>query len=179
MADDAGAARELTVSSSTVWSSAVWRATLLGSAVVMVLAVLVAWLGFRAYQSHQAQAARNQFVAAARLSALNLTTIDWQRADADVRRILDGATGEFYDDFAKRSQPFVDVVKRARSTTVGTIMEAGLESQTVDTAQVLVAVTVSTSNAGAPEQDPRAWRMRLNVAKVGDRAKVSHVEFVP
>ena len=86
--------------------------------------------------------------------------------------------GQFHDDFAKRSQPFVDVVKQAKSTTVGTITEAGLESETADSAQVLVAVTVTTSNAGAPQPDPRAWRMRISVQKVGDQAKVSNVEFV-
>jgi Mce-associated membrane protein len=155
------------------------RGMLLGLAVVAALVALVGWLGFRAYQSHQAQAQRSEFLQAARQSALNLTTIDWQKVNTDVRRILDGATGEFHDDFAKRSQPFVDVVKQAKSTTVGTITEAGLESETADTAQVLVAVTVKTSNAGAPEQDPRAWRMSISVQKVGDQAKVSSVEFVP
>ena len=44
---------------------------------------------------------------------------------------------------------------------------------------MLVAVTVTPSNAGAPEQQPRAWRMRISVQKVGDDAKVSNVEFVP
>jgi Mce-associated membrane protein len=43
----------------------------------------------------------------------------------------------------------------------------------------LVAVTVKTSNAGAPEQAPRAWRMRISVKTVGDEAKVSDVKFVP
>jgi Mce-associated membrane protein len=43
----------------------------------------------------------------------------------------------------------------------------------------LVAVTVKTSNAGAPDQQPRSWRMRISVQKVGDEAKVSNVEFVP
>ena len=159
--------------------SAVWRATLLGLAVVVALAVLVGWLGFRAYQSHQGQTQRSQFLQAARQGALNLTTIDWQKADSDVQRILDGATGQFHDDFAKRSQPFVDVVKQTKSTTVGTVTEAGLESEAAGTAEVLVAVTVKTSNASAPEQDPRAWRLRIAVQKVGDQAKVSNVEFVP
>ncbi|MDT5182404.1 MAG: Mce-associated rane protein [Mycobacterium sp.] len=160
-------------------ASPVWRATQLGLAVVVALAVLVGWLGFRAYQSDQGQADRSQFLHAARQTALNLTTIDWQKVDSDVQRILDGATGEFHDDFAKRSQPFIDVVKQSRSTAVGTITEAGLESETAGTALVLVAVTVKTSNAGAPEQDPRAWRMRISVRQVGDQAKVSNVEFVP
>src|SRR6516164_2496369 len=137
------------------------RATLFGVAMVVVLAGLVGWLGFRAYQSQQAQAQRSQFLQVARQGALNLTTIDWQHAEADVRRILDGATGEFYDDFAKRSQPFIDVVKQAKATTVGTITEAGLESETADTAQALVAVSVQTSNAAETNQEPRAWRMRI------------------
>ncbi len=151
----------------------------IGLAVVVVLAGLVGWLGFRAYQSHQADEQRKLFLQVGRQGALNLTTIDFQQADTDVQRILDGATGQFYDDFSQRSQPFVDVVKRAQSKSVGTVTEAGLESQSGDEAQVLVAVTVKTSNAGAAEQEPRAWRMRLSVQKVGDEAKVSNVEFVP
>ena len=151
----------------------------IGLAVVVVLAGLVGWLGFRAYQSHQADEQRKLFLQVGRQGALNLTTIDFQQADTDVQRILDGATGQFYDDFSQRSQPFVDVVKRAQSKSVGTVTEAGLESQSGERAQVLVAVTVKTSNAGAAQQEPRAWRMRLSVQKVGDEAKVSNVEFVP
>jgi Mce-associated membrane protein len=62
---------------------------------------------------------------------------------------------------------------------VGTVTEAGLESETANDAQVLVAVTVKTSIASAPEQNPRAWRMRVSVQKVGEDVKVSNVEFVP
>ena len=154
-------------------------ATIAGLALVVVLAGLTGWLGFRAYQSHQADEQRKLFLQVGRQGALNLTTIDWQQADADVQRILDSATGTFYDDFQKRAQPFVEVVKQAQSKSVGTIAEAGLESESDNDGQVLVAVTVKTSNAGAPEQAPRAWRMRISVQKVGDEAKVSHVEFVP
>jgi len=100
-------------------------------------------------------------------------------ADRDVQRILDGATGQFYDDFAKRSQPFIDVVKRAQSTSMGTVTEAGIESETANDARVLVAVSVKTSIASAPEQNPRGWRMRVSVHKVGDDVKVANVEFVP
>ena len=158
--------------------SAPRRATLFGLAVVAALAVLVGWLGFHAHQSHQAQVQRSQFLQVARQGALNLTTIDWQHADADVRRIMDGSTGEFYDDFAKRSQAFIAVLKQAKASSVGTITEAGLESETADTAKALVAVSVQTSNAGVPEQVPRAWRMRIDVKKVGDQVKVDKVGFV-
>jgi Mce-associated membrane protein len=59
------------------------------------------------------------------------------------------------------------------------VTEAGLESETADTGQALVAVTVTTSNAGTPQPEPRGWRLRVFVQKVGDLAKVSNVEFVP
>ncbi|AGB24900.1 hypothetical protein Mycsm_04669 [Mycobacterium sp. JS623] len=151
---------------------------MVGAAAVVALATLAGWLGFRAYQAHQSLSERSQFLQAARQGATNLTTIDWQQADRDVQRILDGATGGFYDDFAKRAQPFIDVVKKSQSSTVGTVTDAGLESQSADSAQVLVAVTVTTSNAGAPQPDPHGWRLRITVQHVGDQAKVSNVEFV-
>lgn len=154
-------------------------AMIAGLVLVVALAGLTGWLGFRTYQSHQADEQRKLFLQVGRQGALNLTSIDWQQADADVQRILDSATGTFYDDFQKRAKPFVEVVKQAQSKSVGTIAEAGLESESGDGAQVLVAVTVTTSNAGAPEQQPRAWRMRISVQKVGDEAKVANVEFVP
>lgn len=154
------------------------RATLFGLAVVVALAALSGWWGYRLHQSNQVQAQRSQYLQVARQGALNLTTIDWHHADADVRRILDGATGDFYNDFAKRSKPFVEVLQQSQATTVGRITEAGLESETADGAQVLVAVAVQTSNAGEADPLPRAWRMRISVQRVGDQVKVSNVGFV-
>ncbi|MDT5260432.1 MAG: Mce-associated rane protein [Mycobacterium sp.] len=154
-------------------------AMLFSLTVIVALSVQLGWLGFRVHQAQKAEAQRSQFLQVARQGALNLTTIDWQHADADVRRILDGATGEFHDDFAKRSQPFIQVVQQAKASTVGTITEAGLESETADTAQALVAVSVQTSNAGETDQEPRAWRMRIYEQRVGNQIKVSNVGFVP
>src|ERR1700754_1308451 len=99
--------------------SAVRRAIVFGATAVVALAAVAGWLGFRAYQAHQSLSERSQFLQAARQGATNLTTIDWQQADRDVQSILDGATGGFYDDFAKRAQLSIDVVKKSQSPTVG------------------------------------------------------------
>lgn len=149
--------------------------------VLLLLAVtgLTGWLGVSAYQVHRDREGRALFLQIARQGVLNLTTIDYKEADADINRILDSATGQFYDDFKSRSAPFVDVVKKAQSKSEGTVTEAGLESRNGDQAQALVAVTVNTSAAGVPQGDPRLWRMRVSLQKVGDTAKVSNVEFVP
>jgi Mce-associated membrane protein len=153
-------------------------ATILGLVAVVALATLCGWLGFRTYESRKAADERNLFLQVGRQAALNLTTIDFEHADDDVQRVLDSSTGTFYDDFQARAQPFKEVVKQAKSKSVGTIAEAGVESITQDGADVLVAVTVKTSNAGAAEQEPRAWRMRITVQKVDDGAKVANVRFV-
>jgi Mce-associated membrane protein len=153
-------------------------AVYIGLTTVAVLAVLVGWLGFRWSQSHTEQQQRAALLAAARQGALNLTTISYTEADGDVSRILDSSTGEFRGDFQKRAQAFIDTIKQAQSKSEGTISEAGIESAQGERAQVLVAVSVKTST-GAAEEQPRLWRMRIGVQKVGDGAKVSNVEFVP
>jgi Mce-associated membrane protein len=149
-----------------------------GLVLVVALAGATGWFGYRAYQADQDQKERDMFLQVGRQAAQNLTTIDFERAEADVQRVLDVATGTFYDDFQKRAEPFLQVVKEAKSKSVGTLGDAGLESVSGDKAEVLVAVTVQSSNAGAPAQPPRAWRMRLTVQRVDDGAKVSQVEFV-
>lgn len=159
--------------------SPVKLAMVVGLVAALGLGGVVGWLGFKTYQLRQEQQQRELFLRVGRQGAVNLTTIDWQNVNNDIQRILDSATGSFYEDFSKRSQPFIDVVKKVQSKSVGTVTEAGLESVSGNEAQVLVAVSVKTSNLGAEDQPPRAWRMRIDVQKVGDGAKVSNVLFVP
>ena len=154
-------------------------ALLIGLTMAAALAALIGFLGIRAHHAQQSADLRAQYLQAGRQGAVNLTTIDWHHADADVQRILAAATGPFYDDFSQRSQPFVEVVKKVQSVSTGTVTVAGVESATDTEAQVLVAVSVQTTTNEAPQQSARAWRMRLSIQKVGDDAKVSNVEFVP
>lgn len=163
------------------WStlSPVRQALVVGLAFAVALVGLCGWLGYRAYQTRQAAEWHGLLVQVGRQGALNLTTIDYAHADDDVKRILDSATGQFYDEFSTRSAPFIDLVKKAQSKTVGTVTEAGVESMSANEGQVLVAVSVTTTNKGASDERPRYWRMRLTVDKNGDGAKVSKVDFVP
>jgi len=153
-------------------------AIFIGLAALLLLGAMVGWLGFRVYQGHTEAEQHALFVQVARQGAVNLTPIDWSEADSDVRRILDSATGPFHDDFAQRSEPFVDVLKQSRSTTEGTVTASALESASENEAQVMVSVSVKTSSAAAAQQNPRSWRMRIAVQKVGDDVMVSKVEFV-
>lgn len=144
----------------------------------LVLAGAAGWLGHRNHTIEQAQQQRENYVQVARQAAVNLTTISYAQADADVQRIVDSTTGEFRDDFTQRSRPFVDVVKQAQSASEGTVTEAGLESVDGDRADVLLAVSVRTTIAGAVQPEPRHWRMRISLQRTGDGPKVSNIAFV-
>ncbi|MGV0779572.1 Mce protein [Mycolicibacterium sp. XJ775] len=152
--------------------------SVVGGAFVVALVALTGWLGFDYYQVHQEQQRRDMFLETARQGATNLTSIDWEHAEDDVQRVLDSSTGRFYDDFEKRSKSFLDVVKQIKSKSVGTVTASALESYSEDKADVLMSVTVRSTNAGVPEQDPQVWRMVLTVQDIEGKAKVSNVEFI-
>ncbi|TPG35944.1 Mce protein [Mycolicibacterium hodleri] len=155
-------------------------ALIAGLVAVLALGGLTGWLGYRANQSRNLEQQRNTFLQVGQQGAINLTTLDYEHIDADVQRILDSATGTFYDDFQQRAPSFIDVVKQVKSKSVGTVTAAALEKGDTSTqAEVLVAITVKSMIVGQPEQQPRAWRMRILVQEIDDQAKVSNVEFVP
>ena len=150
-------------------------------AVVAGLAALLAlnaWLGYRDYQIRHDGDRHRQMVEAGSRGAVNLTSIDHERVEDDVTRIVDSSTGEFRDDFDKRRGPFIDAARTAQSKSVGTVTEAALESADGREGRVLVALTVMTSNRGVPETQPKAWRMRVTVVEDGGEFKVAKVEFV-
>jgi Mce-associated membrane protein len=155
------------------------RPLALGAVILIALGGLFAWLGYRAIETRQAAHQRDLFLQVGRQAALDLTTISAANADTDVARILDSSTGTFHDDWAQRAPAFVEVVKKAQSKSEGSVTAAGLESVESDRARVLVAVAVKSTTVDAPEQKPRAWRMRIDVQRVGDGTKVANVEFVP
>ena len=149
-----------------------------GIAVVVALAALFGWFGQQAYLDWSSDHLRTELLQAGRQGAVNLTTIDYVRAEADVQRVLDASTGVFRADFKSRSSAFIDVVKSAQSKSTGTVTEAAVESVDGESGQVLVVVSVSTTTRGVDDAAPRYWRMRLTVTKDDGDAKVSKVEFV-
>jgi Mce-associated membrane protein len=153
-------------------------ATVCIATIVVSLVALSSWLGYSAYRSYQTDRRQAYFLAFGREAAVNLTTINHTEVDKDIQRILDSATGNFHDEFQDRAKPFVDYVKQSKSKSEGQVTEAGLQSVTSDAARVLVTVSVTTSVAAYPEPHLNRFRLRLDVMEVGDRAKVSRVEFL-
>jgi Mce-associated membrane protein len=162
-----------------------WRlSTLTAGAIAVSVAIaavtaLAASLGWQTLQAHDTQQHRDVVLQVGRQAAINLTSIDYTTVDTDIQRVLDGSVGTFHDEFQTNASAFANVVRQAQTKTHGSVTEAGVESIDGDTAQLLVTASVQTSSAGAPEQQPRIWRMRITVAQTPGGAKVSNVGFVP
>lgn len=147
---------------------------------IVALLATCGWLWTGLHHADTTTQQRELFLSAGRGAALNLTTIRYTDVDADIQRILDGATGKFHDQFQSGAKAFADVVRNSQTTSTGNVADAGIESVDGDSARVLVSATVQTTASGQADQSPRRWRMRLTMEMVDQAtAKVSNVEFVP
>jgi Mce-associated membrane protein len=162
------------------------RSRLLAAAVVTtLLALIVAGGGLSIYlfQKHDdaesETAQRTAYVQAARQGVLNILSVDHNHADADIKRILDNATGKWQEEFSPQAQPFVDVVKQAKVITTAAISGAGLEKVNPDdSAQVLVAASAKVTNSSGAQEEPRTFRVRVTVADSDGQLKVSNMEYI-
>jgi Mce-associated membrane protein len=133
--------------------------------------------------NHRNQAAEQrmnaEYAAAARQSVVTLMSLDFNKAKDDVQRIIDNSTGQFRDDFKNQADDFIKVAQDSKVITEVTVNATGVESMTDDSAVVLVSATSRVTNASGAKQEPRSWRLSVNLQREGDQVKMSKVEFVP
>src|SRR6478752_8207107 len=163
------------------------RGSLVLKVVAMTLASLltVALLGASGYMVWQhrkvvdEQRMNAEYAAAARQSVVTLMSLDFNKAKDDVQRIIDNSTGQFRDDFKNQADDFIKVAQDSKVITEVTVNATGVESMTDDSAVVLVSATSRVTNASGAKQEPRSWRLSVNLQREGDQVKMSKVEFVP
>ena len=130
---------------------------------------------------HQAaeQQRRAEYSAAARQSVVTLMSLDFNKAKEDVQRIIDNSTGEFRDDFKNQAEDFIKVAQESKVVTEVTVNATAVESMTDDSAVVLVSATSRVTNSAGAKQEPRSWRLSVDLKRDGGQIKMSKVEFVP
>lgn len=158
-----------------------WPKRVVVVASILLITVVAAgvWLIIDQRSADERDERRAAFVQAARQTVLNLTTIRADSADADVQRLIDGATGDFKAEFEGREGPFVEVVQQAGVTTMGEVLEAGIQNEDGTCASSLVASRAMVSNADQTEPEPRDFRLRVTICDENGRLLASKVEFVP
>ena len=153
----------------------------LAAATIVAICALLGASGWMLWHHHTVAAERQRsaaYVAAARQGVINLTSLDFNNAKEDVKRVLDSATGEFKDDFQRRADDFASVVKDSKAVTQGSVRATAVESMSKDSAVVLVLANERITNSAGAKDDPRAFRFRVTVVRDGDQLKISKVEYV-
>ncbi|WP_197374980.1 hypothetical protein [Mycolicibacterium baixiangningiae] len=161
----------------------VWKVVAATLAVLCTLALLTV-SGLMIWQhteteKHNRTAA--EFEAAGRQGAVTLMSLNFNSAKDDIQRIIDNTTGQFKKDFEQQAEDFNQVAQESKVVTEVTVKGAAVESIADDanSGVVLVAAETKVTNAAGAKQEPRAWRLSVNLAREGDQLKMSKVEFVP
>jgi Mce-associated membrane protein len=154
-------------------------------ALIVILGVLLALLAAAALigavklrDAAQRDDARGAALGAARQEALNLTSIDGNDIDADLKRVQDGATGGFAKDFAQRAKDLKTVLTENAVVAEGRVIDAALVRGDLDTATVLVVVDSTVKNKAVPAGRANTYRMQLDLERHGSRWLTSALQFV-
>lgn len=149
---------------------------------LIVIAGLLAASGWMIWHHRQAQHREQltaEYTAAARQTVVTLMSLDFNHAQDAVKNILDNSTGEFREDFEAQSKDFVKLAQDAKVVTEANVTGAAVDSMSDDKAVVLVAVNTKVTNTTGANQQPRPWRVAVDMVREGDQMKLSKVEFVP
>ena len=120
-----------------------------------------------------------EYAAAGRQSVVTLMSLDFNKAKENVQQIIDNSTGQFKTDFENQAEDFIKVAQESKVVTDVTVNATAVDSMSPDSAVVLVAATSRVTNAAGAKQEPRAWRLSVNLERDGGQVKMSKVEFVP
>jgi Mce-associated membrane protein len=144
---------------------AVWALSVL-LLIALVGAMLAIFAIRRQTTSDEDRAAAMQ---AARQLALDFTTYDYKTWDADSKRVLDDATGQFKEEFAAGSNSVKTEVVTNQATSKGDVKEAAVVSNDKDSAQVLVIVNAVVTNTASKDGVERRYRVKLDMVREKDR----------
>ncbi|GAB3277423.1 hypothetical protein GCM10027589_03240 [Actinocorallia lasiicapitis] len=121
---------------------------------------------------------RNEALTAARQVALNMVTMNYDTVDADVQRVLSGATGGFKDQWGGETKNLADQLTKNQSKSSGSVLSAGVVSLDEDSAEVIVAVTSVVTTPQVPNGAARNMRFRMSLVKEHGKWLVSDFAMV-
>ncbi|MDI9974212.1 hypothetical protein ACNJ7E_39175 [Rhodococcus sp. NM-2] len=159
----------------------------LAGAVVSAVAVAVVALASTSVGLSHSHAARQaaadhdlELLQGTRQAVINLITPSAADPAGSAQRILDGATGEWKTEFESTKTEFIDTIAQSKTESTGEILGAGIERANDDgTTSVIVAAVTKVTNAAGAKDEPRTWRLRVQVGKDGELYKLAKIEVVP
>lgn len=123
--------------------------------------------------------AQRQVAEAAGAEAVAFLTVDHRDMAPLIDAVLEGATGDFAEQYESQRERLTSEAVRTKATSTGEVVALGVGDLDDDSATVLVAAnsTVTNSSTGR-EGQVRYYRLRLDLVRVGERWLTSNVQFV-
>lgn len=149
-------------------------------AAALILAVVLGGAGYEGwllFQHHRQDVAAAQALTAAKKYVLALTSVDVNAIDKNFTEVLDGSTGEFKDMYTKSSAQLRQTLIDNKAAAHGSVVDAAVQSATLDKVDVVLFVDQSVSNGTAPAPQLDRSRMKMTMEKVDGRWLASKVEL--
>ena len=135
------------------------------------------FFGWKFWQQHQLDQAREAAQRSAVSYAQVLTSVDSNNVDDNFKQVLDGATGEFKDMYSKSSVELRQLLIENKATAHGVVVESAVQEASKDRAVVLLFVDQSVANTKLPDPRIDRSRMKMTPEKVDGSWRASKVEL--
>lgn len=175
--DEVEPAADEPTTSSTLSRRPGWGAVLVTILVVALLALSVE-RGL-AWKSDRDSAERRQAaIDAASAEVVGLITINAKTSDADIDKLLAGATAAFRDQLESQADTLRSALAENDVQATGEVVSAGLTTFDDGKATVIVAAKGTVDNKQTGDPAPRNYRLEVTLTEQGNRWLVSGLEFV-
>lgn len=122
--------------------------------------------------------ARAGALAAARQQVINLDSLSAATIDRDLKRVLDGATGTFKDQFTRSQADLKALIVERKTVSSASIISSGIVRADTGTATVLVAVDRTVKDTTTPQGAVAHDRWRVDLEWRDGRWLVAELEPV-
>jgi hypothetical protein len=158
------------------------RPVLVGALAVFVVAAALSIVGLvrlggDSVSRHQDRAnERAQVIGVAGQLAIDFTSIDYRKLDAEFTATAKHATPAFAKSYLATVRAFAPLYRRGKVVVTTSVDTAGIESLTPDAAVVLVALKGTATNTSSPNGSLQLFRMQVNLSRVNGNWLASNVQ---
>lgn len=150
----------------------------LGIALVLAVA-LAGWFGLKLRADGEREDARRAVVAAATGYAVDLTTYDHARLEADFQKVLDNSTGDFRSEYTAASASLRELIAKFKAKATGNVLASAVVlSSDEKRATVLLFVDQTVTNSNSKEPRVDRSRMKMGLEMQGGRWRINALDLL-
>lgn len=157
------------------------RMTWRSSAVILVVAALLAFSAERglAWQEERSRVSDEKAASAAATAEVEgLIDISGSTSEADMDRLLEGATAGFRSELEAQAERLKKALSDNAVKATGEAVSTGVAKLDDDRATVIVAAVGTVANKKTKAAEPRNYRLQVDLQKTDGTWLVSGLEFV-